>query len=141
MMKKLLGLVVLTLIFSSCGEDAPEAPPAVKDLLVGNWQSQTATFKTTINGASTQTDSVVSGLSLQFTNTFWVYGDFDGIKDTSRYNCDGDSLYFIKNALAWDTLVIKHIDQSSLLLVTDFEQGSVNGNTFLTETIVNFFRN
>lgn len=141
-MKKLIGISLLILVvFISCGEDKLEIPKSNLELIVGSWQSNSATYKTTINGQSIQLDSAETGIALTFTPSYNVYSDFKGVIDsTNLYNIDGDSLYFIKNALAFDTLVIELLDESSLLLTTEFEQGSINGSIFKTQTIVNFNR-
>lgn len=140
-MKKFLGIFLIVGLIGACGTDDPPIEPTPKrDLLVGNWASQTQTTRTTLDGKITQKDTVFPGINFGFTSTFWVYSDYKGELDTSRYNCDADTLYFIKFAMAFDTLIVEEIDDSSLLLATKTQTGSVNGKIFKQQTLLRLLK-
>ncbi len=138
-MKKFFGIFLLFGLIVSCGSDDPPVEPTPKrDLLVGNWTSTAQVSRTTLNGVTLEWDSVVTGINFNFTSTFWVYSDYQGILDTSKYNCDGDTLYFIKNALAVDTLIIEEISASNLFIAVRTRTGDINGKIFKQQDLLRF---
>jgi hypothetical protein len=140
-MKKFVGIALLFifLITSCSGDEEIEQPPSNKDLLIGSWSSSSVTRIISVNGIETlRLDSAISGRSFTFESNFNVFTSVDGMTDTSRYNVDGDTLYFIKNALAFDTAVISYIDQANLLLALDLRIDKINGNILRQEYVFNY---
>lgn len=138
-MKKFFGFLFLVGLIAACGPDDPPVEPTPKiDLLVGNWTSSAQVTRTTLNGVTLEWDSIVTGINFTFTSNFWVYADYQGLKDTSRYNCNGDTLYFIKNAVAFDTLIVEEINASNLFLAVRTLTGDVNGKIFKQQDLLRF---
>lgn len=140
-MKKFTLFIFALVVFSSCGDNSPpEEPPICNELLVGDWQSQSVITRITVKGNSVQMDSTEPGITLNFTNDFWLRSDFNGFKDTSKFNCQDDSLYLIKYALAFDTLVISKVDANNLEVLTESETSEISGTIILTERLISFFK-
>lgn len=138
-MKKFFGFLFLIGLIAACGPDDPPVEPTPKrDLLVGNWASTAQVTRTTLNGVVLEWDSIATGINFTFTSSFWVYADVQGLKDTSRYNCDGDTLYFIKNAVAIDTLIIEEVTDSKLFLAVRTKTGDINGKIFKQQDLLRF---
>ncbi|HAD98536.1 MAG TPA: hypothetical protein DCG19_14090 [Cryomorphaceae bacterium] len=153
-MKRILGSVVASLIIlTACSKkQAPEEPVDKKELLVGTWASQRSYQQLTVNGKSGEVfDSITPGATFEFTENFNYYGSLDTnaiigsikmleLADTAKYNLHFDTLYLIKNAVAYDTLLVKTLDETNLEVIIDYFTQSIGGQLVSQETVVAFQR-
>lgn len=141
-MKNFIGILFIFNLLAACTpNDPPVEPTSKRDLLIGNWISQSQVTRVTVGGSTSQIDSIFLGVGFNFTSSFWVYSDYLGFKDTSRFNCNEDTLYFIKQAMAIDTAIVEEIDASSMLLATDTKTGDINGKIYKQQTLLRFIKN
>tara|TARA_R110002072_G_scaffold150586_1_gene299065 strand:+ start:991 stop:1416 length:426 start_codon:yes stop_codon:yes gene_type:complete len=141
MKNSIVYIFLLGLVIACTPSSPPEEPTPKRDMLVGKWSSSAQVTRTTLNGVTLEWDSIVTGINFEFTASYWAYLDYQGFMDTSRYNCDGDTLYFIKNALAVDTLIIEEISESNLFIAVRTSTDDVNGKIVKQQSLLRFFKN
>ena len=153
-MKKILTLTILALLgITSCSKnEGPKEPVDQRALLVGTWASQRTIQVLTVNGKSGEAfDTLTPGTTMEFTEDFNYYGHIDStaiiasvetedLADTGRYNLENDSIFLIRSALAFDTLVVKKLDESELQIVIDAFVMSISGQLVTQETVMSFQR-
>src|SRR5690606_35461373 len=133
-------LVVLGMLTGCTNNGAPEPPPSNKALIRGQWISETTTYRVRVNNNMVNRDSVETGIELIFngeqssvvTNLLdpdvqqqWLFR-----RDTLRYNFDPfteDTLFFIENFVARDTLVVETLSEDALSVVVE-EKNLISGS-------------
>lgn len=137
-MKNIFALSFLILIFtSSCSDDRFEEPKSNKELIIGEWYCHTVSNLFRVGTEEQIIDSTETRLKFTFTEDFYVYTDLldtaeqfiQGFeRDTARYNFSSDTLFFIKNALAEDTFMIRTLDETELEFVIDDYEDNIGGS-------------